>query len=862
MANGVRLETAYIELAVEADGVTDGIKKSLDNAGTYARDASKKIGKELSAGVSGALKDAGKGAFDGLKKEAEAAGKSMSKQLGDSFDQVGTKVKSATDLVSTMGQKVGTSLQSLQQLGTIGSSAIEALGIQAQGASEKLNNVTGALGKIKTGDYATGLQGISGALREIGQSGAADTIQTIADRTADFQGKAAALKTDIEGTTTHLLTLTNNSGKIAGGLNQIAAAAGPIGATFAALNTLVPNFSTHFNNMLAQIQGKQGFNAKDWVNTLLPGTNFLDSAKNWWDNNTGSHGPPVGKAPTTPSSGFTPNSFLPGGAAGGSSFYNQWYPPSGGAGADGANFYNQMYPRSGAAVTPGSLLGPGKAPESGLQTNTIGASRAISAAFPEIQTIGGVREDALKWHPNGLALDIMIPGQGGLNDPTTPEGLALGNRIWAWMSQHADELGIDMGASLWQQKDHFNHIHLATKGGGNPQGGEQYRFPSFDKGTPGPLTEDMLAQLHKGEVVVPKDEVEAAKNGEPDDALARTAGYFPAAAEGNVGGVAGTSSLAGLFNLGNQAVGGLIDTGASLAQMAIQAGMAAGTFGGSAAAGPAAGAAAGYGIQLAATEGKRLASYGFQMGAIVGDALIEQLFPFGAPRWLGYDYTQFLPELNISEIATTTAEKAMQQGLQAQGAETAPKGLDAAGMASQMPGGPVTASTLPGSQPGSAPVPSFGSKPPAPPPSGPPGTGPGGGGPTPQIAGQAPTAPAAPMGPPVPSTAGPSLPTPIGIPPGANPIQATDLGSLLGVGVYDEGGWLPNNSFALNTSGRPELMIPMKQLEQMNTQPAAAHRGGDVHFHVSGNSPDEIARAIYAKQRLAGLQHTGRPMGL
>lgn len=849
MANGVRLETAYIELAVEADGVTDGIKKSLDNAGTYARDASKKIGKELSAGVSGALKDAGKGAFDGLKKEAEAAGKSMSKQLGDSFDQVGTKVKSATDLVSTMGQKVGTSLQSLQQLGTIGSSAIEALGIQAQGASEKLNNVTGALGKIKTGDYATGLQGISGALREIGQSGAADTIQTIADRTADFQGKAAALKTDIEGTTTHLLTLTNNSGKIAGGLNAIAAAAGPIGATFAALNTLVPNFSTHFNNMLAQIQGKQGFNAKDWVNTLLPGTNFLDSAKNWWDNNTGSHGPPVGKAPTTPSSGFTPNSFLPGGAAGGSSFYNQWYPKDGGSiapagaynGPDASGAFPQWINDVGARfnLTPSTYSGhqTTNRAEAGFAPNPQNFNRGVDWGGP------GTPPETLQRFADFAQQHPELFEQVIWNNPKTGQTVTIAGGRLVDRSYYANDLA-----------GHTDHVHTRFSQG--------FSIPRLDKGTDGPLTADMLAQLHKGEVVVPKDEVEAAKNGEPMDALARTAGYFPAAAEGNVGGVAGTSSLAGLFNLGNQAVGGLIDTGASLAQMAIQAGMAAGTFGGSAAAGPAAGAAAGYGIQLAATEGKRLASYGFQMGAIVGDALIEQLFPFGAPRWLGYDYTQFLPELNISEIATTTAEKAMQQGLQAQGAETAPKGLDAAGMVSQMPGGPVTASTLPGSQPGSAPVPSFGSKPPAPPPSGPPGTGPGGGGPTPQIAGQAPTAPAAPMGPPVPSTAGPSLPTPIGIPPGANPIQATDLGSLLGVGVYDEGGWLPNNSFALNTSGRPELMIPMKQLEQMNTQPAAAHRGGDVHFHVSGNSPDEIARAIYAKQRLAGLQHTGRPMGL
>ena len=46
----------------------------------------------------------------------------------------------------------------------------------------------------------------------------------------------------------------------------------------------------------------------------------------------------------------------------------------------------------------------GAASEKGLQVKTILAARAVSAMFPEIQNIGGVRPDALRWHPNGLAL--------------------------------------------------------------------------------------------------------------------------------------------------------------------------------------------------------------------------------------------------------------------------------------------------------------------------------------------------------------------------------------------------------------------------------------------------------------------------
>ena len=50
----------------------------------------------------------------------------------------------------------------------------------------------------------------------------------------------------------------------------------------------------------------------------------------------------------------------------------------------------------------------GKAPEKGLQVKTILVERSISLAFPEIQNMGGVRPDGLRWHPEGLAVDGMI----------------------------------------------------------------------------------------------------------------------------------------------------------------------------------------------------------------------------------------------------------------------------------------------------------------------------------------------------------------------------------------------------------------------------------------------------------------------
>jgi hypothetical protein len=124
------------------------------------------------------------------------------------------------------------------------------------------------------------------------------------------------------------------------------------------------------------------------------------------------------------------------------------------------------------------LLPPGKAPERGLQVKTILVSRTISAIFPEIQSIGGVRPDALRWHPNGLALDVMIP------NPASIEGIALGNQIVAFVLENADRFGIQ--DAIWRDVyytpagpkgsgyGHYDHVHITTTGGGYPTGDEVY----------------------------------------------------------------------------------------------------------------------------------------------------------------------------------------------------------------------------------------------------------------------------------------------------------------------------------------------------------------------------------------------------
>lgn len=124
-----------------------------------------------------------------------------------------------------------------------------------------------------------------------------------------------------------------------------------------------------------------------------------------------------------------------------------------------------VIPGAGAADIPESLP-VGVASEVGLQPNTIVAARAVSAQFPQISEIGGVRPDSKPWHPSGLAIDIMIPNAG------SPEGIALGNEIMAFALSNAARFGLQ--DVIWRGTyytpsgpqgsgyGHFDHVHITT----------------------------------------------------------------------------------------------------------------------------------------------------------------------------------------------------------------------------------------------------------------------------------------------------------------------------------------------------------------------------------------------------------------
>lgn len=126
---------------------------------------------------------------------------------------------------------------------------------------------------------------------------------------------------------------------------------------------------------------------------------------------------------------------------------------------------NGPSPAAGGFDIP-EALPMGVASEAGLQPNTVLAARAVSARFPQIADIDGVRPDSKPWHPSGLAIDIMIPNH------ESPEGIALGDEILAFAMANAARLGLQ--DVIWRGTyytpagpqasgyGHYDHVHITT----------------------------------------------------------------------------------------------------------------------------------------------------------------------------------------------------------------------------------------------------------------------------------------------------------------------------------------------------------------------------------------------------------------
>jgi hypothetical protein len=165
----------------------------------------------------------------------------------------------------------------------------------------------------------------------------------------------------------------------------------------------------------------------------------------------------------------------------------------------------------------------------------------------------------------------------------------------------------------------------------------------------------------------------------------RTAGAIPAGAGSTA--KAGTSAIAGAIDMGGEVINGIIDQAASAVSTAASAAAMAGSFG---AAGPeggmAAGSAAQFAIGLGTNAAKRGVTYGFDLLGIGADSLLQQLTPFGQPRWLNQDYTGFMPKQAITGALGNLMSGGAQQAADPAGSLLNPKTKEHGTMMGAAPG--------------------------------------------------------------------------------------------------------------------------------------------------------------------------------
>lgn len=85
---------------------------------------------------------------------------------------------------------------------------------------------------------------------------------------------------------------------------------------------------------------------------------------------------------------------------------------------------------------------------SGLTPNARAIADYVASNYPGVQSIGGVRADALPDHPSGRAVDIMVNDMG------------LGDTIYADLLSQSGRFNISY--CMWRVPDHFSHIHCSV----------------------------------------------------------------------------------------------------------------------------------------------------------------------------------------------------------------------------------------------------------------------------------------------------------------------------------------------------------------------------------------------------------------
>ncbi len=103
-----------------------------------------------------------------------------------------------------------------------------------------------------------------------------------------------------------------------------------------------------------------------------------------------------------------------------------------------------LFAASSATASAVPLVGT-----NGLTPNARALAQYITATYPGVQSIGGVRADSRPDHPSGRALDIMIGSDMG-----------LGDTINADIQSQTGRFGVQY--TMWRVASHYDHVHVTV----------------------------------------------------------------------------------------------------------------------------------------------------------------------------------------------------------------------------------------------------------------------------------------------------------------------------------------------------------------------------------------------------------------
>lgn len=323
---------------------------------------------------------------------------------------------------------------------------------------------------------------------------------------------------------------------------------------------------------------------------------------------------------------------------------------------------------SAQANAPAGARESGGVPGTGLKPTASGLFSRYSGQGFQVGGYSANVDQPWDEHQTGEAVDVMVPntaaGNAALADALAQPGVRY--VLWNQKQWNPDGTSIPMTDRGSPTENHLDHLHIRTydSGGWWPDGVLGINTTGEDEFVLSPDHLDALANGVDPNTVVhgtgnralpgPVKGSDGAKL--PD--MVRTEGYIPAAAGHS--GKSGNSFLSGIYGIGGDIVKGVIDQAASTASSAAGMALTAGTMGAGAAGGPAASGAAQAAIGMGTQAAKRGVDWVTDLLGIWTDATIEQLTPFGAPRWISTDPTAFMPTTVMPAI-TSSIEQAFLQ---------------------------------------------------------------------------------------------------------------------------------------------------------------------------------------------------------